>query len=105
LFLQKSTDVQFYVQNRFCNSGALFTFGLRCFRKLEAKASMAKELNSAMIVTRVAPADRNWLDREAERQGLSVSTLVRTTIRRQRLASESAEAGEAGKARARGGMA
>jgi hypothetical protein len=56
---------------------------------------MAKELNSAMVVTRVAPTDRNWLDREAERQGLSGSTLVRTMIRRERLASESAEYSEA----------
>ena len=53
---------------------------------------MAKERNTAQIVTRVADADRQWLDREAERQGLNVSSLVRMTVRRQRLASEAAEA-------------
>jgi post-segregation antitoxin (ccd killing protein) len=53
---------------------------------------MARERNTAQIVARVADADRQWLDREAERQGLNVSSLVRTTIRRQRLASEAEKA-------------
>ncbi len=53
---------------------------------------VTKERNTAQIVARVADADRRWLDREANRQGLNVSSLVRMTLRRQRLASEAAEA-------------
>lgn len=52
----------------------------------------ARERNSVQIVTRIAEADRDWLDREASRQGLNVSSLVRMTLRRQRLAAESAMA-------------
>lgn len=53
---------------------------------------MAKEQNTAQIIARVTESDRNWLDQEATRQGLAVSSLVRMTLRRQRLASEAAEA-------------
>ena len=49
---------------------------------------MAKDRNTAQIVAHIAEADRDWLDREAARTGLNVSSLVRSSIRQQRLASE-----------------
>jgi hypothetical protein len=55
---------------------------------------MVKEQNTVQIIARVTESDRDWLDREAVRQGLAVSSLVRMTLRRERLASEAVEAAE-----------
>lgn len=49
-----------------------------------------KERKSAQIVTRVTPQDREWLDREADRTGLDVSSIIRMTLRRARVAREAA---------------
>jgi hypothetical protein len=51
-----------------------------------------KERKTAQIITRVTETDRAWVDREAEREGLDASSFIRMTLRRQRLASEAAEA-------------
>jgi len=49
------------------------------------RESKAKKTNQ--IVTRITEADRRWVDQEAERQGLDVSSFIRMTLRRLRTAS------------------
>jgi len=46
-----------------------------------------KERKSAQIVTRVTEADRAWVDREADKQGLDASSFIRMTLRRARNAT------------------
>jgi hypothetical protein len=47
-----------------------------------------KERKTAQIVTRVTETDRQWIDREAEREGLDPSSFIRMTLRRARVARE-----------------
>jgi predicted DNA binding CopG/RHH family protein len=47
-----------------------------------------RELKTAQIVTRVTERDREWLDKEADRQGLDTSSFIRMTLRQARVASE-----------------
>jgi hypothetical protein len=42
------------------------------------------ERKTAKIITRVTQADRDWLEREAERVGLDPSAFIRMTLRRER---------------------
>lgn len=53
---------------------------------------MAKEQKVARIVTRITEDDRAWVDQESSRCGLDPSSFIRMILRRQRLASEAAEA-------------
>ncbi len=54
-----------------------------------------KERKTAQIITRVTEADRAWVDREAERQGLDASSFIRMTLRHVRAASEQPNAPQA----------
>ncbi len=47
-----------------------------------------KERKTAQIVTRLTERDREWLDTEAEREGLDTSSFIRMTLRRARAARE-----------------
>lgn len=51
---------------------------------------MSKERKSTQVVTCISEEDRDWLRGEAARHGLSPSTFIRMTIRRQRAESEGA---------------
>lgn len=51
-----------------------------------------KERKTAQIVTRLTERDREWLDSEAEREGLDTSSFIRMTLRRARAAREASNA-------------
>ncbi|MBA2690063.1 MAG: hypothetical protein H0U63_04605 [Burkholderiales bacterium] len=43
-----------------------------------------KERKTAQVITKITQPDREWLDRECERQGICTSAFLRMAIRRER---------------------